>query len=81
MYEYPLIGFEPAISLVTEWSPSRIVGSGGMGEELSAEPGSSALAELPKASAEPVAAAESLDRNSLRPIPCVSCFSVSMLGS
>jgi len=81
MYEYPLIGFEPAISLVTWWSPSRIVGSGGAGKAVSAGEGSSPRCELPRTRAEPVATAESPERNSLRPIPCASCLSEFILVS
>jgi hypothetical protein len=59
IYEYPLMGFEPAISRVTRWSPRRIVGSSGAGEAASADGVCSARHVLPIASAEPVAAAES----------------------
>jgi len=95
IYEYPLMGFEPAISRVMLWSPSRIVGSGSAGEVASADgvcsartcaartedAGTGARRVLPIANAEPVAATESPKRNSLRPIVCASCISESMLLS
>jgi hypothetical protein len=77
------MGFEPAISRVMLWSPSRIVGSGGASEVASADVPMSRDARrvLPIANAEPVAATESPKRNSLRPIICASCISESMLLS
>jgi len=72
IYEYPLIGFEPAISLVTWWSPSRIVGNGIAGESVTADGVSSAWDVLPIASVEPAMAIETRERNSLRPVMFVS---------
>jgi len=56
-----------------------MVGSSGAGEEVSSDPAPSALEVLPRAKAEPVTATERRERNSLRPVTCVSCLFESML--
>ena len=72
------MGFEPAISRVTRWSPSRIVGNSEAGEEVLSDAEVFALIGLPRAKAEPVNAAGSRERNSRRPATRASCFLESM---
>jgi hypothetical protein len=74
------MGFEPTISRVTWCSPRRIVGSGGAGEDVSAADILCPWA-VARATVEQVTAAESCERNSLRPIPGASCPSEFILAS